>query len=158
MAAGIPGCSVAVPAWRSPGDRGCPGRLSPGLGAVRGGRDEIFLVGALTNTALALGATFMIGMLGGPGFGEMAAALADREAIRELIYSYCRSVDRRDVALGQSIWHEDGQADYGSFFQGPGRDSIALICQSHAPLISRSHQVSNIIIELDVDNNTGKPH
>ncbi|MCQ0986949.1 NADH-quinone oxidoreductase subunit N [Jiella marina] len=41
---------------------------------------KYFLVGALANTALALGATFMIGMLGYPGFGEMAAALAVGEA------------------------------------------------------------------------------
>ncbi len=41
---------------------------------------KYFLVGALANTALALGATFMIGMLGGLGFSEMAAALATGEA------------------------------------------------------------------------------
>ena len=41
---------------------------------------KYFLVGALANTALALGATLMIGLLGGPGFGEMAAALQAGEA------------------------------------------------------------------------------
>lgn len=41
---------------------------------------KYFLVGALANTALVLGATFMMGMLGGPGFSEMAAALAAGEA------------------------------------------------------------------------------
>ncbi|MCB8840261.1 NADH-quinone oxidoreductase subunit N [Aurantimonas sp. VKM B-3413] len=41
---------------------------------------KYFLVGALANTALALGATFMIGMLGGPGFGEMEAVLATQKS------------------------------------------------------------------------------
>ena len=41
---------------------------------------KYFLVGALANTALVLGATFMMGMLGGSGFSEMAAALAAGEA------------------------------------------------------------------------------
>ncbi len=41
---------------------------------------KYFLVGALANTALALGATFMMGMLGGPGFSEMVAALAAGKA------------------------------------------------------------------------------
>ena len=41
---------------------------------------KYFLVGALANTALALGATFMIGMLGGPGFGEITASLAAGKA------------------------------------------------------------------------------
>jgi len=39
--------------------------------------------------------------------------LADRQAISDLIYRYCRSVDRIDIPLGHSIWHEDGIADYG---------------------------------------------
>ena len=37
---------------------------------------KYFLVGALANTALVLGATFMMGMLGGSGFSEMAAGEA----------------------------------------------------------------------------------
>ncbi|MEZ5743627.1 MAG: nuclear transport factor 2 family protein [Sphingomonadaceae bacterium] len=77
-------------------------------------------------------------------------ALADKQAIRDLIYTYCRAVDRIDVPLGHSIWHEDGEADYGaSFYQGPGRGVIDLICKSHEGLLSHSHQVTNILIELD---------
>lgn len=34
--------------------------------------------------------------------------VADRQAVAELIYRYCRAVDRLDIALGHSIWHEDG--------------------------------------------------
>lgn len=78
--------------------------------------------------------------------------LADKEAIRELIYTYCRAVDRIDIPLGHSIWHEDGVADYGAhYYQGPGRGVIDLICQSHQALTSHSHQVSNILVRLDGD-------
>ena len=76
--------------------------------------------------------------------------LADKQAIRDLIYTYCRAVDRIDVPLGRSVWHEDSHADYGAnYYQGPGRDVVDLICKSHDGLISHSHQVTNILIDLD---------
>jgi hypothetical protein len=78
--------------------------------------------------------------------------LADRQLITELIYRYCRSVDRLDVPLGHSIWHEDAIADYGpDFYQGNGRGVIDLICAQHQRTLHHSHQVSNIIIDLRGD-------
>ncbi|WP_372764558.1 nuclear transport factor 2 family protein, partial [Litorivivens sp.] len=56
--------------------------------------------------------------------------LVDKQDITELIYRYCRSVDRLDEALGYSIWHDDGIADYGDFYRGPGRGVIDLICDN----------------------------
>jgi SnoaL-like domain len=79
-------------------------------------------------------------------------ALADRAAITELIYRYCRAVDRLDEPLGHSIWHEDGTADYGAgFYVGPGKGVIDLICRQHRGTTAHSHQVTNILIELDGD-------
>jgi len=79
-------------------------------------------------------------------------ALADKEAIRTLIHTYCRAVDRLDVPLGHSIWHDDGEADYGaSYYQGPGKGVIDLICRHHLGLKSHSHQVTNILIDLQGD-------
>lgn len=79
--------------------------------------------------------------------------LADKQAIRELVYTYCRAVDRLDVPLGHSIWHEDGYADYGpSYYQGVGRGVIDTICQHHLGMLSHSHQVANVLIELDGDD------
>jgi hypothetical protein len=76
----------------------------------------------------------------------------DKQAIRDLIYTYCRSVDRLDVPLGHSIWHEDGYADYGEdYYQGPGKGLIDLICENHLQMTSHSHQVTNILVELDGD-------
>ncbi|HEX7871798.1 MAG TPA: nuclear transport factor 2 family protein [Sphingobium sp.] len=77
--------------------------------------------------------------------------LADRQAITDQIYRYCRSMDRMDHELGYSIWHEDGTADYGHVFQGSGRDFIDHVCGQHSHLLMHSHQMSNILIELDGD-------
>ena len=83
---------------------------------------------------------------------ETLQSLVDRQSIAELIYRYCRAVDRLDVPLGHSVWHEEGYADYGSdFYQGPGRGVIDLICKQHLGTLHHSHQISNILIELDGD-------
>ena len=76
--------------------------------------------------------------------------MTDREAIADQIYRYCRAMDRMDAELGYSIWHEDGTADYGvQVFQGSGRDFIDHVNKQHAHLLHHSHQMSNVVIELD---------
>jgi hypothetical protein len=82
---------------------------------------------------------------------KLLRATADRQAITDVIYRYCRAVDRIDPELGYSIWNEDAIADYGSIYQGSGRGVIDLICAQHQHLLCHSHQVSNILIELDGD-------
>ncbi len=79
------------------------------------------------------------------------AQMADHQAITDQIYRYCRAMDRIDHELGYSIWHEGGTADYGHNFQGSGRGFIDHVCAQHSSLQQHSHQVSNIIIELDGD-------
>jgi hypothetical protein len=75
---------------------------------------------------------------------------ADRQAITDLIYRYCRSMDRIDAELGYTVWHEDGTADYGEgIFQGTGRGFVDWVCDRHRGMIVHSHQISNIIIDLD---------
>ena len=83
---------------------------------------------------------------------EAVRAAADRHEITDLIHRYCRSVDRLDVPLGRSIWHEDAIADYGeAVYRGDGRGVIDHICAQHLHALHHSHQVSNILIELDGD-------
>ncbi len=86
------------------------------------------------------------------GSAEELQDVADRQAITDLIYRYCRSVDRLDIPLGHSIWHPDGHADYGAaVYQGNGRGVIDHICAQHRHTLHHSHQVSNIIIDLHGD-------
>lgn len=73
--------------------------------------------------------------------------VADRLAIAEQIYRYCRSVDRLDVPLGHGVFHPDSYADFG-LYKGPGRGWIDFICQEHRKFLHHSHQVTNIVIDL----------
>ena len=76
--------------------------------------------------------------------------VADRLAITEQIYRYCRSVDRLDVPLGHSVFHPDSYADFG-IYKGSGRGWIDFICEEHRRFLHHSHQVTNIIIDVDGD-------
>jgi len=79
-------------------------------------------------------------------------SLLDKQAIHEALYKYCRSVDRLDVALGHSVFHEDSYADYGAeVYQGPGQGCIDAIIKTHDHLTGHSHQISNILIALNGD-------
>lgn len=75
--------------------------------------------------------------------------IADRLAITDKIYRYCRSVDRLDVAVGHSVFHADSVADFGDSYVGAGRGWIDFICEEHRKFLYHSHQVTNVIIELD---------
>jgi hypothetical protein len=79
-----------------------------------------------------------------------ADEVADRLAITDKIYRYCRSVDRLDIPVGHSVFHEDSYADFGGY-RGPGRGWIDYICEEHKKFLYHSHQVTNVIIELDGD-------
>lgn len=82
---------------------------------------------------------------------EQLQKVADRQEITENLYRYCRSVDRLDIELGHSIWSENSVADYGDFYQGDGPGVIDLICKQHSYMLYHTHQISNVIIELDGD-------
>ena len=76
----------------------------------------------------------------------------DHLAIEQQLYRYCRAMDRMDIELGYSIWHEDGEADYGeAIFQGSGRGFVDFVTKAHAGMVSHSHQLANPIIELHGD-------
>jgi len=82
---------------------------------------------------------------------DLASTLCDRMAITDLMYCYCRAVDRIDHQLGYAIWNPGSIADYGEFYRGDGPGVIDLICSQHQQLLSHTHQMSNILIRVNGD-------
>jgi len=80
------------------------------------------------------------------------AELVAKQAIEEGLYTYCRSIDRMDRGLAESIWHPGARADYGAFFQGDSGGLLDRIWTLHATLETHAHHVTNKVIEvLSVD-------
>lgn len=79
--------------------------------------------------------------------GELLA----KQAITEVLYSYCRGLDRMDRALADTVWHPGGTADYGPMFQGTGAEFLDWVWKTHENFTAHSHQITNILIRLEPD-------
>ena len=83
---------------------------------------------------------------------EAIDELLAKQAIREQLYRYCRSMDRRDDALGRTVFTEDCTMDYGQNFQGSGWEFVAWAHKAHDKAYEQtSHQITNMLIQLSKD-------
>ena len=76
--------------------------------------------------------------------------MADREAIRDCLFRYCRSVDRADADLLRTIYWP-GAMDYHTGFAGTGEEFIEWALPLLAKLEQKVHMIGNILIDLDGD-------
>jgi hypothetical protein len=78
--------------------------------------------------------------------------LVAKQAITEVIYMYCRALDRMDWDAALTVWHADGTADYGThMYQGTGPGFVEWVWAQHAAMMGHSHQITNVLIEVDGD-------
>jgi len=75
---------------------------------------------------------------------------ADRDEIREVIYRYCRGIDRLQLELVRSCYHPDGTDDHGDYRGGVDGfiDHVASVLPTWE---HTSHFLGNLLIELDGD-------
>jgi hypothetical protein len=81
----------------------------------------------------------------------MADEAEAKLAITEAIYRYCRAVDRMDREMVSAVFHEGATADYGSTYSGTAEGLIDNLWANHGELAGHSHQVTNILIDVDGD-------
>ena len=79
-------------------------------------------------------------------------ALLDKQAITEVIYRYCRGLDRMDVPLTLSCWHPGGTDDHGALYTGSAEGFVEWLWPVHAAMERTQHTIHNILIELDADD------
>jgi hypothetical protein len=77
--------------------------------------------------------------------------MADREAIRDCLYRYCRGIDRADADLLRTVYWP-GAMDYHTGFTGTGEEFIAWALPRLALLEQKVHMIGNILIALDGDS------
>lgn len=77
-------------------------------------------------------------------------ALADREAIRDCLFRYCRGIDRADEALLRSAYWPDAHDSHGAYV-----GSASGFIEQALPRLRAGgrgvHQINNILIELHGD-------
>jgi hypothetical protein len=76
------------------------------------------------------------------------ATLLDKQEIREVIYLYCRGIDRRDLDAVRACYHP-GALDHHGSFSGTIDEYLVWVDGLLARYEWTTHFVANILIELD---------
>jgi hypothetical protein len=79
---------------------------------------------------------------------EMLRELADKQAIAEVLYTYCRGVDRCDRTILASAYWPDAYEEHADLFQGNLPDFLDYIEQTVAGMRT-VHNLSNILIRFE---------
>ena len=79
------------------------------------------------------------------------AMLIAKDEITETLAAYCRAVDRLDMDLGRSVFHEDAVADYGAMYQGTGHGFLEFVRTAHLTMLTTGHHIGGITIRVDGD-------
>ena len=77
--------------------------------------------------------------------------LLDKQAITEIIYRYCRGLDRMDREMTLSCWHEGGTDDHGALYSGSAEGFVEWLWPVHAAMERTQHTINNILIQIDGD-------
>jgi hypothetical protein len=79
---------------------------------------------------------------------QIREEMADREAIRDCLYRYCRGIDRMDgEVLASAYW--PGAMDYHTGFTGTVEQFVEWALPRLAAMEQNMHMIGNILIRLD---------
>jgi hypothetical protein len=78
------------------------------------------------------------------------ARLADQQDIRDVVYRYCRGIDRRDFDLVRSCYHSGATDDHGDF-RGTIDEFIPYVQDRLQRFECTMHFVGNVLVEVADD-------
>jgi SnoaL-like domain len=76
--------------------------------------------------------------------------LVDRAQITEVLYNYAHGVDRQDIGLLRSCYHEDAYDNHGAY-QGGVDGLVEWITTRHRAIEQSFHLIGNVLINLRGD-------
>jgi SnoaL-like domain len=85
---------------------------------------------------------------------DTTTTLVAKQAITDGLVRYCIAVDRIDEATWWLVWHHDAVAHYEGIFDGNAPDLMAWIFATHRSCEATSHQITNVLVDVDVDGQT----
>ena len=87
------------------------------------------------------------------------AALLDKQEISEVLTRYLRSVDRGDVETLRACYLPGATEDHGGLYEGPADAYVDSIARDLThPRARTSHNMTNLLIELDGDSATAESY
>jgi ketosteroid isomerase-like protein len=88
---------------------------------------------------------------------QKSQALVEKDAIRDVIYRYCRAVDRCDLELMKACYWPDARDNHG-FYSGNAHAFADYVIPVLQQALSTTHAISNVILELDGDRACGESY
>jgi SnoaL-like domain len=72
-----------------------------------------------------------------------------KQAIAEGLYRYCRSMDRMDRDLYETVFEPGARLDYGDYFSGTAEEFGDWVWAQHEGMQAHSHQITNVLAGVD---------
>ena len=91
----------------------------------------------------------------GPHALELREAL-DQLELQRLAWLYCHAVDRGDMLLLRSLYHDDAVDDHGEMFSGSADDYVAWLPRMLAGLDACRHTIDSMLFVIDGDRAEGQ--
>lgn len=79
------------------------------------------------------------------------AELWVKQEIRDVLSRYCRGLDRMDREMAMAVFHPDAPANYIGMYEGTGHGFIDWVWQAHESMERHSHQITNVLVDVDLD-------
>lgn len=86
------------------------------------------------------------------GMSEML----DKFALQQLAWTYCHAIDRGDLKLVRSLYHDDAIDDHGPMFSGSPDEYVAWLPSMLANWEITSHVISNMLFLIDGNQAEGE--
>jgi len=84
------------------------------------------------------------------------AELLDTFALQQLVSSYCHGIDRRDLDLVRSLYHDDAIDDHGPMFFGGPDEYVAWLPTILSKWSATAHIIHNTLFLVDGDHAEGE--
>lgn len=82
--------------------------------------------------------------------------MLDEFALRKLVHSYCRAVDRGDTEHLKTLYHRDATDDHGAFSSGGADDFLAQLTAARPFLRAMQHHITTTNFAIDGDRAEGE--
>ena len=77
--------------------------------------------------------------------------LLDDYALRKLVHSYCRAVDRGDLDTLRGLYHHDAEDSHGSFSSGSVETFLRTLAETRPYIRSMQHHITTTNFAIDGD-------
>lgn len=82
--------------------------------------------------------------------------MVEKFALQQLAWTYCHAIDRGDLRLVRSLYHDDAIDDHGPMFRGSPDEYVAWLPSMLANWEATSHVISNMLFLIDGNQAEGE--